>query len=74
MVSPAALVAQPRAKTYKNCTALNRDYPHGVGKRGARDVVRGSTKPVTNFARNNALYNANSTKDRDRDGVACEKR
>jgi len=45
-----------------------------VGKKGARDKVSGSTKPVTNFKVDNALYAANKKSDRDGDGVACEKR
>jgi hypothetical protein len=28
---------------------------------------------VTNFFRNNRLYAANTSLDRDRDGIACEK-
>lgn len=62
------------ARKFANCTALNRVYPHGVGKVGARDKVRGKTKPVTNFTRNNAVYAANTKSDADKDGVACEKR
>lgn len=62
------------AKTYKNCTQLNKKYPHGVGRPGAVDKVRGSTKPVKNFYVNAALYKANKKSDRDGDGVACEKR
>jgi len=60
------------AKSYKNCTALNKDYPHGVGRQGARDKTSGT--PVTNFTVSNTLYRANGSSDRDRDGVACEKR
>jgi hypothetical protein len=30
--------------------------------------------PVTNFYRNNRLYYLNRSLDRDKDGVACEKR
>jgi len=59
------------AKTYSNCTKLNRDYPHGVGKPGARDKTSGT--PVTNFKRSRALYKANKSRDRDGDGIACEK-
>ena len=59
------------AKTYSNCTALNRDYPHGVGRPGAHDSTSGT--PVTNFKRSKALYRANSSSDRDGDGIACEK-
>ncbi|MEA4944377.1 MAG: excalibur calcium-binding domain-containing protein [Propionicimonas sp.] len=62
------------AKKYQNCKALNKKYKHGVGKKNARDKVRGRTKPVTNFKRDNVLYQRNKHLDRDRDGVACEKR
>jgi len=61
-------------KKYPNCAALNKVYKHGVARKGAKDKVRGSTKPVTNFTVNTAVYNANKSMDRDKDGVACEKR
>jgi hypothetical protein len=58
---------------HDNCTKLNRKWPHGVGRRGARD--EGGN--VTNFTRNTRAYNKaeshNSTLDRDDDGIACEK-
>ncbi|SDS84020.1 excalibur calcium-binding domain-containing protein [Actinoplanes derwentensis] len=66
--------ADAAPKTFKNCTALNKTYKHGVAKKGAKDKVRGSTKPVTTFKVSTALYNANKKMDRDKDGVACEKR
>jgi hypothetical protein len=60
---------------YKNCTALNKKYPHGVGKTNARDKTTGT--PVTTFMRSNSLYRTamrwNSRLDRDKDGIACEK-
>jgi len=62
------------AKNYANCTKLNAVYRHGVGKSSAVDHVSSGGKKVTNFYRSNALYNANSGKDRDHDGIACEKR
>lgn len=62
------------AKVFANCTALNKVYPHGVAKKGARDRVSGSSKPVKNFKVDTAVYKANAKKDRDKDGVACEKR
>jgi len=65
---------QIAAVKYANCAALNKVYPHGVGRTGARDKVSGKTKPVTNFTRNDAVYRENIGKDRDGDGVACEKR
>jgi hypothetical protein len=73
-VAIAATPVQAAAKTYSNCTALNKVYKHGVGKKGAKDKVRGSTKKVTNFKVSNALYAANKKSDRDKDGIACEKR
>jgi hypothetical protein len=92
MAATAALVsgvgvlpadAAPKPKSYTNCTALNKVYPHGVGKKGARDRVSGSSKPVTNFTVSSLVYSYNDGKDRrpgerdldrDNDGVACEKR
>ena len=78
---PAADAAT-RAKSYKNCSALNRDYPHGVGRENARDKTSGTR--VTNFRVSNRLYAFNDGKaprdrgerdlDRDNDGIACEKR
>lgn len=60
-----------KPKRYKNCAALNKVYPHGVGKPGARDKT--SDHPVTNFRVNRTVYNLNKGKDRDHDGIACEK-
>ena len=68
--------AAPAPKSYKNCTELNKVYPHGVGLRGARDRTTG--KPVTTFRIDKTLYNLNDggfrqyDLDRDNDGIACE--
>jgi hypothetical protein len=59
------------ARDYANCTALNKVYPHGVGRWGAHDKTSGT--PVTNFTRNNKVYRLNDESDRDKDGIACEK-
>jgi Excalibur calcium-binding domain len=60
---------------YKNCTNLNKKYPHGLGRVGARDHTSGT--PVTNFNRSTKLYKLamsyNRGLDRDKDGIACEK-
>lgn len=66
--------AEAAPTKYKNCTALNKKYKHGVGKKGAKDKVRGSTKPVTNFTVSDSVYAKNTHLDRDKDKVACEKR
>lgn len=59
---------------YKNCTNLNKRYPHGVGLNGARDHT--SDVPVTNFRRSIKIYKQamsfNRGLDRDKDGIACE--
>ena len=69
-VAPAAIPA-----VYKNCTALNKKYPHGLGKATAKDRTSGT--PVTTFKRSNALYKTamshNKRLDGDKDGIACEK-
>jgi hypothetical protein len=57
---------------YPNCTAMHTKYRHGVGKVGAHDHTSGT--PVTNFYRSNRLYYLNRRLDRDKDGIACEKR
>lgn len=72
--APPAAQAAPAAKSYRNCTELNKVYKHGVAKKGARDKVSGKSKPVRNFTVNSAVYAKNTKLDRDRDGVACEKR
>lgn len=60
----------------KNCTALHKKYPHGVGKVHARDKTSG--KPVKNFKKSNKLYATamkwNRGLDRDKDKIACEKK
>lgn len=70
MVRPAAMKYK-----FKNCTALNKVYPHGVGKKGARDHTSG--KRVTTFKVSTSLYKKvigyRSSLDRDKDGIACER-
>ncbi len=67
------VAAKPKPREYKNCTKLNKVYPHGVGKKGAEDKVSGKTEPVTNFAVSKKTYKLNKKSDRDKDGIACEK-
>jgi hypothetical protein len=70
--------ADAASSTYKSCTNLNKKYAHGVGKSGAKDKVSGSSKPVTTFTKSTKIYKAamkkNKGLDRDKDGIACEKR
>jgi hypothetical protein len=76
-------VGQPAAtgaatSLWNNCTSVHTSYAHGVGRPNARDHTRSGTAGVTTFKRSTRLYNTamryNSDLDRDRDGVACEKR
>ncbi len=64
-----------KPKVYKNCTALNKDYKHGLRKKGGKDVVRGETDPVPTklIPIRTKIYKVNTKLDRDKDGVACEK-
>jgi hypothetical protein len=69
----AADGAAQEPRKYQNCTALNKVYPHGVGRKGARDRTTG-IPPVTNFALKVKVYKLNASRlDRDDDGIACEK-
>jgi hypothetical protein len=70
--STATRVASPQVKVYANCAELNADYPHGVGLPGAHDHTSGS-HPVTDFTVDAAVYDANQARDRDKDGIACER-
>ncbi|MCU1600062.1 MAG: hypothetical protein JWO22_771 [Frankiales bacterium] len=73
-VAPTASAATPAV--YKNCTNLNKKYPHGLGQTTAKDHVS-SGKPVTNFTKSNARFaeamKYNKGLDRDHDHIACEK-
>jgi hypothetical protein len=70
--SPSSALAPP---LYKNSTNLNKRYPHGVGRLGAHDKTSGT--PVTTFKRSTRIYRIamsyNRGRDRDKDGIACEK-
>lgn len=70
LAAPADASTKP--VRFKNCTALHKRFPHGVGLTTAHDKVAKGRKPVTNFARSNAWYKLNKGLDRDHDGVACE--
>jgi hypothetical protein len=73
IAAPASTAVRATAGgTFRNCTAMHKTYPHGVGKVGARDKTTGT--PVTTFKRSNLLYRLNIRSDADHDGIACEKR
>ena len=60
---------------WDNCTNYNKTYPHGVGRKNAKDKTSGT--PVTTFKRSNKKYatamRKNDDLDRDGDKIACEK-
>lgn len=62
--------SQAAAKTFKNCTELNRFYSGGVALPGAVNSG-GATNKVPKFDK--PLYTDNKKSDRDKDGIACEK-
>jgi chitodextrinase len=63
--------AAEKAKTYKNCTELNKDYPGGVAISADTKNKGGKTKKKPHVSKE--LYEANKKSDRDKDGIACEK-
>ena len=75
-VTPVLAATNGAASVWKNCTSVHTRYPHGVGKLRAHDRTSGT--PVTTFKRSTQLYNVamsyNRGLDRDKDGIACEKR
>lgn len=59
------------AKTFKNCSDLNKTYNGGVSKAANIKNKGGKTK-YTPFV-SKEIYNANIKSDRDKDGIACER-
>jgi hypothetical protein len=73
LLAPVAADAQTY---YANCTALHRDFTHGVAKsyRAARRERRRTGYPMAAYGRHaRKVYWANQSRlDADNDGVACE--
>jgi hypothetical protein len=73
-VCACALGVQPASaapQKFKNCTALHKKYPGGVARPGGKQKP-GQPKLKKEPYVNAALYQANSSLDRDKDGIACE--
>ncbi len=68
--SPAEAHLVVLEKKFSNCTELNKVYPGGVAK-SAKSVNKGGKTKKTPTV-NAKVYSANSSKDRDKDGIACE--
>lgn len=58
-------------KKYSNCSALNKDFPGGVSKSSKVKNQGGKTKYQPKV--DAKIYEANKGKDRDKDGIACER-
>ncbi|QED48180.1 excalibur calcium-binding domain-containing protein [Cytobacillus dafuensis] len=59
------------AKKYQNCKELNKDYAGGVAKTASAKNKGGKTKYKPHISKE--LYDANQSKDRDGDLIACER-
>ena len=59
------------ATTYGNCTLLHHAYKYGVARSDAAATRQARTGHYKPAVRPN-VYAANASKDRDRDGTACE--
>jgi hypothetical protein len=70
LIFPTTSSVNAAAKKFKNCTELNKVYPGGVALPGAVNAG-GATKKEPKYDK--ALYTANKSSDRDKDGIACEK-
>jgi len=67
----AGNVAEAKAKVFKNCTELNKTYKGGVAKSASIRNKGGKTRYKPHVSK--AIYEANRSKDRDKDGIACER-
>lgn len=64
-------VKAPKPVKYKNCSALQKVYPQGVA-RSAKWVNKGGGIKLIPVI-NSKVYDLNTTLDRDKDGIACER-
>ncbi|QDY44855.1 Excalibur calcium-binding domain-containing protein [Planococcus glaciei] len=63
--------AGTKAKTYKNCTEINKVYAGGIARSSKVKNKGGKTKYKPFVSQ--ALYDANKKSDRDKDLIACER-
>ena len=71
MAAPSSGSPALADKKFANCEALNSVYPGGVAKNSKVINTGGATKYLP--ALKPKIYKANSSKDRDKDGIACER-
>lgn len=70
LATPANAFPQVLDKKFSNCAALNKVYPGGVAK--SKNWVNKGGKIKNKPAVNAKVYAENKSKDRDKDGIACE--
>jgi hypothetical protein len=70
VMTPANASPQVLDKKFSNCAALNKVYPGGVAK--SKNWANKGGKIQNNPTVNAKVYAENSSKDRDKDGLACE--
>lgn len=63
--------AKTTAKTFKNCTEMNKTYKGGIARTSLVKNKGGKTKNKPFVSKE--LYDANKKSDRDKDLIACEK-
>ena len=61
----------PQIAKFANCTELNSVYPGGVAKNAKVTNKGGETKSIPVVKP--SVYKKNASKDRDKDGIACER-
>ena len=73
LVTAGTLLILPSAsaaKVFPNCKAVDKVYPHGIAKNFK--VIKDGEWSYWATLRERQLYAVNHTRDRDKDGVACE--
>ena len=70
IVAPSSGSPSLTSKKFANCAALNAVYPGGVAKNSKVSNMGGATNYPP--ALKPKIYKANASKDRDKDGIACE--
>jgi len=71
VAAPSQALPTPMDKKFANCTELNKLYPGGVSK-NSNATNRGGATNYTPLVKPK-IYKANASKDRDKDGIACER-
>lgn len=71
MTTPAVGLPSLVDKKFANCEALNNVYPGGVAK--SRKVTNKGGATTNTPSVKPKIYKANASKDRDKDGIACER-